>query len=135
MKYVAIEWKRRTSSFRLVTISAVLVFWHLSSNCLWEDEAQTALVGRNIVSKGVPAASDGKTFVSIFPDHRDIRDGIYIWQGWFPAYLAAGSMTVWGRNAFGARFPFAAAFVILIYVYYSFLKRRVDRARHLWLTL
>ena len=119
----------------LLAIAAVLVFWHLGSPCLWEDEAQTAVVAKHILSQGVPAASDGKNLVSIFPDHKDIRDGIYIWQGWLPSYLAAGSMAVFGRNAFAARFPFAVAFVVLIGFFYVFLRKHGDRNRHLWLTV
>lgn len=120
----------------LLAISATLVFWHLGRSCIWEDEAQTAVVAKNILSQGVPAASDGKNFVSIFPDHKDIRDGIYIWQGWLPTYLAAGSMAVLGVNAFGARFLFAAAFVVLIGFFYAFLRKwHPNRNLHLWLTV
>ena len=121
----------------LLAISAGLVFWHLGSVCIWEDEAQTAVVAKNILFQGVPAASDGKNLVSIFPDHRDIRDGIYIWQGWLPSYLAAGSMAVLGRTAFGARFPFAATFVVFIGLFYAFLRKwqPSDRHRHMWLTV
>src|SRR5438105_13638272 len=44
-------------------------------------------------------------------------------------------MAVLGRNAWGGRFPFAAAFLVLIGVYYAFLRKRGDRSDHLWLTL
>jgi hypothetical protein len=131
----AIKPRQRTMVFVLLTISALFVFWHLGTNCLWEDEAQTALVARNILITGLPAASDGKNLVSIFADHRDVRDGIFIWQGWLPSYLAAGSMAIWGQNAFGARFPFAVAFVVLLGFYYIFLGKHGDRNRHRWLTI
>src|SRR6185503_11404439 len=65
-----------------------------------------------------------------------IRDGIYIWQGWLPSYLAAGSMAILGQNAFGARFPFAAVFVVFIWFFYAFLRKwNGERNRHLWLTI
>src|SRR6266568_7222179 len=130
----AIKLNQRIIVLVLIAISAALVFWNLGATSLWEDEAQTALVARNILATGVPTASDGKNFVSIFTDHRDVRGAIYIWQGWFPSYLAAGSMAIWGRNAMGARFPFAVAFLVLIGFYYGFLRKRGDRNRHLWLT-
>ena len=107
----------------LMTIAALLVFWNLGKPAIWVDEGQTAVIAKNILVRGVPAASDGKNFVTIFPDHRDIRDGIYIWQGWLPTYLAAGSMAIWGQNAFGARFPFALGFVVFIGVFYAFLRK------------
>jgi hypothetical protein len=132
----AVEPPHRLIVFALLSICAALAIWHLGSICIWEDEAQTAVVAKNILARGVPAASDGKNLVSIFPDHRDIRDGIYIWQGWLPSYLAAGSMAVFGCNAFGARFPFAAAFVGFIGFFYALLRRwHGDHNRHLWLTL
>ena len=132
----AVEPRHRLILFVLLAISATLVFWQLGSLSLWEDEAQTAVVAENILSTGVPSASNGENFVSIFPDHKDIRDGIYIWQGWLPTYLAAGSMAVLGHNAFGARFPFAAAFVVFIWFYYVFLRKWSGYGnRHLWLTV
>ena len=118
-----------------LTMSAAFSFWNLGANRLWEDEAQTALIGENILSTGLPTASNGTNLVTIFADHRDVRDGIYIWQGWFPSYLAAGSMAVFGRSATGARLPFAIAFVVFIGFYYNFLRRRDDRSGHIWLTL
>ncbi len=135
-KRTVIESHHRIVVFVLLIFSTALVFWHLGSICIWEDEGQTAVVAENILSRGVPAASNGKNLVSIFPDHKDIRDGIYIWQGWLPSYLAAGSMAVLGRNAFGARLPFAAAFVVFIGFFYVFLRKwHTDRHRHLWLTV
>ncbi len=127
--------RRRLILPTLLGISAILVLFQLGSNCIWEDEAQTAVIAKNILATARPAASDGKNFVSIFADHRDVRDGLYIWQGWFPSYLAAGSMAVFGRSAAGARLPFAIAFVVFIGFYYNFLRRRDDRPGHIWLTL
>lgn len=106
----------------LLVVATILVFPNLGSICLWEDEANTALVAVNITKTGLPLASDGKNLVSIFPDHRDIRDGLYIWQPWLPNYLAAGSMSIFGANAFGARFAFALLFVALVAVSYFFFR-------------
>src|SRR3954469_3087550 len=130
------ESTQRTILWGFLLIAALLVFWNLGSTCIWEDEGQTAVVAQNILTKGVPAASDGKNLVSIFQDHRDIRDGIYIWQGWLPTYVAAGSIAVFGRNAFGARFPFAVAFVVFLWYFYVFLRKwNGGRRRELWLTI
>ena len=107
----------------LVLLSGLLVFPNLGATCLWEDEAQTAIVAQNILVTGLPTAFVGKNFVSILSDHSDIRDNIYIWQPWLPNYLAAGSMAIFGENSFGARFPFAFMFVILIPVSYFFFKK------------
>ena len=100
-----------------------MVFPGLGDTRLWQDEAQTAVISSNILESGLPKASDGVNTVTLFSDHRDIKNGIYIWQPWLPNYIAAGSMWVFGKNSFGARFAFAAAFVILIIVSYGFFKR------------
>lgn len=110
-------------AFILVVISGLLVFPNLGKTCLWEDEAHTAVVAWNILKTGLPLASTGKNFVSITADHSDIRDNIYIWQPWLPNYLAAGSMAIFGKNSFGARYPFAISFMILIPLSYLFFKR------------
>jgi hypothetical protein len=107
----------------LVALAAVWVLPHLGRNCLWEDEAQTAVVAKNILSCGVPAAWDGRNLLSIYADHRDVNHGISIWQGWLPSYLAAASMAIFGPNTFGARLPFAVAFIVLVGLFHVFLER------------
>ncbi|MDH5324249.1 MAG: hypothetical protein OEZ68_20540 [Gammaproteobacteria bacterium] len=116
----------------LVLISALLIFPGLGGTSLWTDEAHTAVIAQNIAETGFPYASNGKNLVSIFPDHRDIRDGIYIWQAWIPSYLAAVSVSVLGNTAFAARLPFALLFILLIVAsYHIFNSWQPDRQRSL----
>lgn len=110
-------------AFIIIVLSSLLVFPNLGKTCLWDDEAQTAIVAGNILTTGLPTAAVDKSFVSILPDHSDVRNGIYIWQPWLPNYLVAGSMAIFGRNSFGARFPFALAFVMLVTVSYFFFNK------------
>lgn len=106
----------------LMAVAALLVFPNLGSTSLWEDEANTANIAVNVLKTGLPLASDGRNLVSILPDHADIRDGVYIWQPWLPNYLAAGSMALLGADAFGARFPFAFLFLVLVAASYRFFR-------------
>jgi 4-amino-4-deoxy-L-arabinose transferase-like glycosyltransferase len=106
--------------------AALLVFPGLGATRLWQDEAQTAAVAKNVLRSGLPLASDGDNTVTIFADGRDLRDGVYIWQPWLPNYLAAASMFVFGTDSFGARFPFAFAFVLLVLVCHRFFTRWQD---------
>ena len=115
--------KNRTIISILLVVSALLVFPGLDDTCLWQDEAVTALLAKNILSFGVPKASDGKNLVTSFWDRRDARNGLYIWESWFPMYLTAGSIAVAGANSLGARFPFALSFVILVVYTYYFVRR------------
>ena len=102
----------------LLGVAAILVLPGIGATSLWSDEAETALVARNILRTGVPSASDGKHLVTIFPDHSDVRDGIYYWQPWLQMYLAAASMAVFGATSFAARLPFCLAFIALVGVGY-----------------
>jgi len=103
--------------------AALLVFPGLGATRLWEDEAQTAVVAKNVLQSGLPLASDGRNSVSMFPDGRDVRDGVFIWQPWLPNYLAAASMGVFGTNSFAARFPFALSFVLLVFACHRLFAR------------
>jgi hypothetical protein len=98
----------------LAAVASLLVFPNLGEQALWQDEGQTAVVAQNVLRTGLPSATDGKNLVSIFADHRDVRSGISIWQPFAPVYAAAAAMAIAGQNAAAARFPFAAAFVVLI---------------------
>lgn len=105
----------------LAGVASLLVFPNLGKPALWQDEGQTAVVAQNVLRTGLPLASDGKNLVSIFPDHRDIRSGIYTWQPFAPVYAAAASMAIAGQNARAARVPFALAFVLLIVAGYRII--------------
>lgn len=107
----------------LAALAALLVFPNLGQQALWQDEGQTAVVAQNVLRTGQPLASDGRNLVSIFPDHRDIREGIYIWQPFVPVYAAAASMAIGGESAAAARLPFASAFVLLIGLSYWIVHR------------
>jgi hypothetical protein len=107
----------------LAAVASLLVFPNLGRQALWQDEGQTAVVAQNVLRTGLPSASDGKNLVSIFADHRDIRSGISTWQPFAPVYAAAGSMAIAGQNAAAARFPFAAAFVLLVVLSYRIVLR------------
>jgi 4-amino-4-deoxy-L-arabinose transferase-like glycosyltransferase len=86
----------------LIGVAALLVLPGIGATTLWSDEAETALVARNILQTGLPTASDGRHLVSIFPNQHDVRDGIYYWQPWLQMYLAAASMAVFGPTSFAA---------------------------------
>lgn len=112
-----------TAALCLAAVASLLVFPNLGRQALWQDEGQTAVVAQNVLRTGLPSASDGKNLVSIFADHRDIRSGISIWQPFVPVYAAAGTMAIAGQNAAAARFPFAAAFVLLVVLTYRIVLR------------
>ena len=107
----------------VLALAAGLVLPGLGASSLWQDEGQTAVIASNIVETGIPYASDGRNLVSILPGHKDIRDGIYIWQPWLPTYIAAASLGISGHSAFAARLPFALSFIALVGIAWWFFRR------------
>jgi hypothetical protein len=88
--------------------AAFLLLFNLSDRLLWGDEAETALLGRNILEFGIPKIDDGRNVISQYPEPWEAnQDGIWTWNTWLPYYVAALSFKIFGESTFAARFPFA----------------------------
>ncbi|MFC1590644.1 tetratricopeptide repeat protein [Candidatus Omnitrophota bacterium] len=107
----------------ILAAAAVLLFVNLDDQYLWQDEAETALLGVNILKFGVPAASDGKTVISQEWGGEFEEDYLWRWTPWMDKYLAAASIFFIGRNTFAARFPFALLGVLSVLLVYVLTKR------------
>ncbi|MBU4342578.1 MAG: hypothetical protein KKG21_01055, partial [Candidatus Omnitrophica bacterium] len=61
----------------LLALSLFLIFKNLSNNYLWQDEAESAVYGRNIIKYGYPRAFDGtnllKAYLSSFGENYQCR--------------------------------------------------------------
>src|SRR5262245_8905378 len=91
----------------VVLVSALLIFFALDARILWIDEAETALLGRSILERGVPTAFDGRNLVSQELGREYGSNYVWRWTPWLDKYLAAGSFAVLGESTFAARLPFA----------------------------
>src|SRR5262245_39262825 len=91
----------------LLLVAALLIFPSLDDRYLWDDEAETALLARNVLQFGVPVAWDGATLIS--QECGTDYDTNYLWRQtpWLPIYVTAGSFAVLGASTFTARLPFA----------------------------
>jgi len=74
---------------------------------MWQDEAQTALVSRTLLTHWVPMGHDDKNSFSQELGAEYDRDGVYKWHPWFPFYLLSGFFALFGTSTFIARLPFA----------------------------
>jgi 4-amino-4-deoxy-L-arabinose transferase-like glycosyltransferase len=83
-----------------------LLFANISNQYLWQDEAETALVSKTILTGGLPRGYDGKNYFSQM-EGADCGPS-YIWRqhSWLPFYVLAGFYEVFGVNTFTARLPF-----------------------------
>jgi predicted membrane-bound mannosyltransferase len=102
----------------LFLFAGFALFSNLGDRMLWGDEAETALLGVNITKFGVPKATDGKNYVTLFGAGRDTnKDDIWVWSPWLDKYLAAASFTLFGKTTATARLPFTliAFFSVLFF--------------------
>ncbi|MDH3212308.1 MAG: glycosyltransferase family 39 protein [Myxococcales bacterium] len=100
------------------TLAAVLLLANLGDRLLWQDEAQTALIARTILSHGIPLGSDGTNYFSQELGREYAQNHVWKWHAWLPFYAVSASFLVFGTNTFAARLPFALfgiATVILTY--------------------
>jgi len=102
----------------LVLIAALLIFPSLDDRYLWEDEAETALLARNVLRFGVPVAWDGATLIS--QECGTDYDANYLWRQtpWLPIYVTAGSFTLLGATTYAARLPFALLGLLSVFSMY-----------------
>lgn len=91
----------------VVLISASLIFISLDQRILWIDEAETALLGRSILHRGVPTAFDGRNVISQELGREYGPDYVWRWTPWLDKYVVAAAFAVLGESTFAARFPFA----------------------------
>jgi 4-amino-4-deoxy-L-arabinose transferase-like glycosyltransferase len=99
-------WRDR-SLWLIALLAGLLLFWNLDGRCLWEDEAETALLGRSILRSGLPYAWDGANLVSQEESREFGSDYLWRWSPWVQFYLAAGSMGLFGDSTVAARLLFA----------------------------
>ncbi len=91
----------------LVVVGCVLLVPNLGDRCLWQDEAECALVARGILRTGLPVAWDGRLFATGAFGVEVTDSFLWAWTPWAMHYLAAAGMAVFGQTSLGARLPFA----------------------------
>jgi len=91
----------------LLLLGALLIFPNLDDRYLWDDEAETALLAKNVLRFGVPIAWDGVSLIS--QECGTDFDANYLWRQtpWLPIYLTAASFALFDIGTFTARLPFA----------------------------
>jgi len=103
----------------LFVVLGWLLFFDLSDNYLWNDEASTAILARNVLKFGYPRSFDGLNYHYPSLPHLN-RPGTYIWIGdpWLQYYIMALSFKIFGINTWSSRVLFViSGFLTLVLVY------------------
>ncbi len=106
---------------RMIAVGAVLLLSNLGNGRLWQDEAETAVLGRNILHDGYPSAFDGVNRLN--PSLPVQAGSAWTYHTWLPMYAAAASFLVAGPTTAAARFPFALMGAAAIWLGYLAARR------------
>ncbi len=91
----------------ILVLGAFLIFTNLGQRPLWQDEAETAVLGRHVLSTGLPSVTDGVNIVSQEERREFGSDMIWRWSPWLQIYMSAAGQFINPHSTFWARFFFA----------------------------
>jgi 4-amino-4-deoxy-L-arabinose transferase-like glycosyltransferase len=103
-----------------------LAFTNLSSQVLWQDEAQSALLGRTTLANGVPLGTDGQNSLSQELGAEFDETYRWRWHPWLHFYLVAGSFGLFGESTSSARWPGALFGVLTVFAVYRLAREWWD---------
>ena len=109
----------------ITLVSAFLLLWHLDSPLLWQDEAETANVARNLLRSGEPTPWDGDHLVTQQGGRDAVRVGgrlLWAWHPWPQHALAAAGLALLGDRlgpTAAARLPFALVGLLTVPLLYA----------------
>jgi 4-amino-4-deoxy-L-arabinose transferase-like glycosyltransferase len=94
------------STAAAIAVAAALSFHGLGNHLLWDDEANTALFGRNLLETGELTAWDGRNLVG-FRGGGELDERLHnVYMPPLQYWVAAGAIATLGQSAFAVRVPF-----------------------------
>ena len=91
----------------LTCLAAGLLLTNLGNQYLWQDEAQTGVIARTILSHGIPLGHDGRNSFSQELGVEYDEGRVWKWHTWLSFYAVACSLLLFGSEAAAVRLPFA----------------------------
>jgi hypothetical protein len=129
-----IKTKPKYSLIIILLMASLLMFVRLGNRTLWGDEAEVALLAKNVLEFGYPNGYDGEYLVCSEcgdePETILYKNGYaWRWHPWMMHYLTAASFMLFGINRFAARFPFAVFGLLSLVVLYYFTIKLTNNKR------
>ena len=110
-------------------VAAVLLFWGLGRRDLWQDEAETAMLAKNILRFKLPIVFDGVNLVSTEVGRDFGPDLLWRWSPWLQFYLTAASFAIFGTTTLAARLPYAGLGLLCVALTFFFVRRAFGSQR------
>ena len=125
------SWFGKRGGFLLVVLSVVgwLLFANLGNVYLWQDEAETALVAKNLLEYGYPMAYDGKNLITQNAGLDSNAEHVWIWSPWLQFYVTAASFKLFGIGTLSARLPFALIGLVTVAFFYFAARELLRKER------
>ncbi len=115
----------------LFAVIAMGCFLNLGGRNFGVDEAETAVLGENILTYGIPMAWNGRGLIdNVTANINGINlndDLVYTSHPWFPYYYSALLISVFGKNHFWLRAGFAWLGFAGLILFYFLVKKLGDR--------
>lgn len=112
----------------LLGVGGVFYFTRLDNWFLWQDEANAALLAKNILRDGLPTVYDGRNL--IWPNQWDVSPTRHVWilWGWLPLYINALIFWLLGVSTLTARLaPALFAWLALPLAYMAMRRAALPR--------
>lgn len=116
----------------VLCLAAYLTLKGLDNNYFWDDEAQVAVMSRNLLAQGKITGWDGRNLYT-YRNGRFLNEDLEFSRVMPPLMflVAAGSFELFGASTFTGRLPFAFAGLAALWLYWL-VARRSFRERPAW---
>src|SRR5436309_2288803 len=92
----------------ILLLGVFVLFYNLDGRLLWGDEAETAVLAKNVVKFRIPKTVDGMNHITLYGGGIDEnKDNIWILSPWLQEYVAAVTFKLFGATTWTSRAPFA----------------------------
>ena len=121
-KWRAAVYKAAPFVFGLAVVG-FFYFYHLGTPVLWGDEADTGVFANNVLQYGYPYCYDGRNLTFYGGGIVHSKKLINVLVSWFPFYVGALSVQLFGQSAFGLRALFVVFATLSFLPLYGILKK------------